>query len=120
MDVSSGTVAMPECSPQKVESLFRPMSLSSFSFSLRKAETIRRHAVISGHESEPILFSPLLFAATCRRYLEELVLGSGPNDIIIDSTFDRDSVIQFISACQGDDFSLTQSNIFEMEILCDE
>jgi hypothetical protein len=51
------------------------------------------------------------------------VLGSGPGDIVIDfidSGFDRDSVLQFISACEGADFSLTLSNVFEIELLCDE
>jgi hypothetical protein len=61
-----------------------------------------------------------VLARKSRRYLEELVLGSGPGDIVIDSGFDRDSVIQFISACQGADFSLTLSNVFEIELLCDE
>jgi hypothetical protein len=65
-------------------------------------------------------FSPLLFASKCRRYLEELVLGRGPSDILLDSAFQRDSVVQFIAACQGDDFSLTISTIFEFELLCDE
>jgi hypothetical protein len=48
------------------------------------------------------------------------VLGSGPRDIIIDSTFDRDSVVRFIAACEGANLSLTQSNVFELELLCDE
>jgi hypothetical protein len=52
--------------------------------------------------------------------LEELVPGSGPGDIVINSAFDRDSVIQFISACEGAEFSLTLSNVFEIELLCDE
>jgi hypothetical protein len=47
-------------------------------------------------------------------------LGSGPGDIVIDSGFDRNSVIQFISACEGADFSLTLSNVFETELLCNE
>jgi hypothetical protein len=61
-----------------------------------------------------------MLAPKCRRYLEELLLGSGPSDIVIDSTFDRDSVVQFIAACQGDDFDLTPSNVLEIELLCDE
>jgi hypothetical protein len=88
--------------------------------SSRRAQTIRQWAVISGQESEQIPFSPLLLARRSRRYLEELVLGSGPGDIVIDSTFDRDSVIQFISTCEGADFSLTLSNVFEIALLCDE
>jgi hypothetical protein len=94
------------------------MSLSSSS--PRRAQAIRQWAVISGHESEPIPFSPLLLARRSRRYLEELVLGSGPSDLVIDSTLDQDSVIHFISACEGADFSLTLSNVFEIELLCDE
>jgi hypothetical protein len=97
-----------------------PMSASWSSSSSLRAQAIRQWAVISGHESEPIPFSPLLLARKSRRYLEELVLGSGPGDIVIDSTFDRDSVLQFISACEGADFSLTISNVFEIELLCDE
>jgi hypothetical protein len=93
---------------------------SSPSSSSRRAQAIRQWAVISGHESEPVPFSPLLLARKSRRYLEELVLGSGPGDIVIDSAFDRDSVVQFISACEGADFSLTLSNVFEIELLCDE
>jgi hypothetical protein len=88
--------------------------------SSRRAQAIRQRAVISGHESEPIPFSPLLFARKSRRSLDELVLGSGPGDIVIDSPFNRDSVLQFISACEGADFSLTLSNVFEIELLCDE
>jgi hypothetical protein len=61
-----------------------------------------------------------LFARKSRRYLEELVLGSGASDIGIDSTFDRDSVIQFITACEGAEFSVTHANVFEIELLCDE
>jgi hypothetical protein len=61
-----------------------------------------------------------LFAAKSRRYLEGLVLGSGPIDIVIHSPFDRDSVVEFIAASEGADFSLTQSNVFEIELLCDE
>jgi hypothetical protein len=61
-----------------------------------------------------------MLALKRRRYLEELLLGSGPSDIVIDSTFDRDSVVQFIAACQGDDFDLTPSNVLEIELLCDE
>jgi hypothetical protein len=95
-------------------------SLSSSSSSSRRAQAIHQWAIISGHESEPIPFSPLLLARRSRRYLEELVLGSGPGDIVIDSAFDRDSVVQFISACEGADFSLTLSNVFEIELLCDE
>jgi hypothetical protein len=94
--------------------------MSTASFSFRRAKAIRQCATISGHEREPIPFSPLLFARRSRRYLEELVLGSGASDIVIDSTFDRDSVVQFIAACEGADFSLTQSNVFEIELLCDE
>jgi hypothetical protein len=90
------------------------------SSSSRRAQTIRQWAVISGHEGEPIPFSPLLLARKSRRYLEELVLGSGPGDIVIDSTFDRDSVVQLISACEGADFSLTLSNVHKIELLCDE
>jgi hypothetical protein len=54
--------------------------------------------------------------------MEQLVLGPdpGPGDIVIDSTFCRNSVVQFISACEGTDFSLTLSNVFEIELLCDE
>jgi hypothetical protein len=48
------------------------------------------------------------------------VLGSGPTDIVIDSAFDRDAVVQFIAACEGADFSRTQSNVFQIELLCDE
>jgi hypothetical protein len=40
--------------------------------------------------------------------------------IVINSTFDRDSMTAFIAACEGADFSLTQSNVFEVELLCDE
>jgi hypothetical protein len=61
-----------------------------------------------------------LLARKSRKYREELVLGSGPGDIVIDSTFDRDSVLQFFSACEGANFSLTLSNVFEIELLCDE
>jgi hypothetical protein len=49
-----------------------------------------------------------------RRYLEELVLGSGSSDIVIESTLDRDSLVALIAACQGADFSLTPSNVFEI------
>jgi hypothetical protein len=50
------------------------------------------------------------------------VLGSGTIGIgiVIDSSFDRDSVLQLISACEGAEFSLTLSNVFEIELLCDE
>jgi hypothetical protein len=90
---------------------------SSFS---RRAKAMQQCVIISGHESEPIPFSPLLFAQKSRRYLEELVLGSGPSAIVIESTFDRDSVVQFIAACEAADFSLTQSNVLEIDLLCDE
>jgi hypothetical protein len=94
------------------------MSLSSSSS--RRAQAIRQWAVISGHESEPIPFSPLFLARESCKYLEELVLGSGPGDIVIGSMFDRDSVLQFISACEGADFSLTLSSLFEIGFLCGE
>jgi hypothetical protein len=61
-----------------------------------------------------------LLARKSRRNLEELVLGSGPGDIVIDSAFDRESVVQFFSACEGVEFSLTLSNVFEIELLCNE
>jgi hypothetical protein len=61
-----------------------------------------------------------LFARKSRRCLEELVLGSGASDIVIDSTVDRDSVFQFVSACQGSNLDLTLSNIFDIELLCDD
>jgi hypothetical protein len=93
-----------------------PMSASSSSS--RRAQAIRQCAIISGHESELILFSPLLFAAKSRKYLEDLVLGSGPSGIIIDSAFDRDSGVGFIAACEGTNFSLAQSNVLEIEVLC--
>jgi hypothetical protein len=96
------------------------MAESSSSALSRRARAIRQCAIVSGHESEAIPFSPLLFASQCRRYLEELVLGSGPSDIAIDSAFQRDSVVQFVAACQGDDFALTLSNAFEVELLCDQ
>jgi hypothetical protein len=47
------------------------------------------------------------------------MLDSDPSDIVINSTFGRDSVVAFIAACEGADFSLTQSNVFEIELLCD-
>jgi hypothetical protein len=94
--------------------------MSGSSSSSRRAQAIRQWAVISGHESEPIPFSSLLVARKSRRCLEELVPCSGPGDIVIDAAFDRDSVIQFISACEGAEFSLTLSNVFEIELLCDE
>jgi hypothetical protein len=94
--------------------------ISSSSSSSRRAEALRQHAIIFGHESEPIPFSPLLFAPKCGRYLKELLMGSGPSDIVIDSTFDRGSAVQFIAACEGADFSLTLSNVLEIELLCDE
>jgi hypothetical protein len=61
-----------------------------------------------------------LLARKSRRYLEELVLGSGSRGIVIDSTFDWDSVLRFVSACEGAGFSLTLSDVFEIELLCDE
>jgi hypothetical protein len=61
-----------------------------------------------------------LFARKSRRSLEELVLGSGPSDIVIDSTVDRDSVFQFVLACHGSNLDLTLSNIFDIEVLCDD
>jgi hypothetical protein len=63
--------------------------MSAPSSSSRRAQAIRQRAIISGHESEPIPFSPLLLAHKSRRYLDELVLGTGPGDIVIDSTFDQ-------------------------------
>jgi hypothetical protein len=87
---------------------------------LRRAAAIRQCAIIEGHKGEPIQFSPLLFAQRSRRYLEQLVLGSGPIDVVIDSTFQRDSVVQFIAACEGNDFEITESHVFEFEFLCDE
>jgi hypothetical protein len=94
--------------------------MASSSSPSRRAEALRQQAIIFGHESEPIMFSLLLFAPKCRRYLEELLVGSGPGDIVIDSTLDRDSVTQFIAACDGAEFSLTLSNVFEIKFLCDE
>jgi hypothetical protein len=94
--------------------------MCDFSSSSRRAQAVRQCAFISGQKSEPIPFSPLLFARQSMRYLEELVLGSGPSDIVIDSTFGRDSVVQFIAACEGANFSLSLSNVFEIELLCDE
>jgi hypothetical protein len=94
-------------------------SMSSASRLSGRAEAVRQCAIISGHESEPIPFSRLLFAELCRRYLAELVLGSGPGDIVMGSAFQRDSVIQFIAACQVADFLLTALNVFEVELLCD-
>jgi hypothetical protein len=61
-----------------------------------------------------------MFAPKCRQHLGELLVESGPSDIVVDSTFDRDSVVRFIAACQGDDFDLTLSNVLEVELLCDE
>jgi hypothetical protein len=101
---------------KKFNDQIEPMSSSSS----RRAQALRQHAVISGQENEPIPFSPFLIASKCQRYLEELLLGSDLRDIIIDSTFDRDSVVQFVAACQGKDFNLTLSNVFEIEVLCDE
>jgi hypothetical protein len=98
------------------------MSSSSLSplFEWHRAQAIRQNAIIEGHEREPIPFAPVLFARKSRRYLEQLVLGAGSSDIIIDSTFDRDSVVQFICLCQGSNIELTLSNIFELELLLDE
>jgi hypothetical protein len=50
------------------------------------------------------------------------VLDSDPSDIVIviNSKFDRDSMTAFIAACEGADFSLTQSNVSEIELLCNE
>jgi hypothetical protein len=81
---------------------------------------IRQSVIISGREDEPIPFSPLLFALKSGRYLEELLLGSGSSDIVIDHGFDRDSVVQFIAACESGDFDLTLANVFEIEVLCDQ
>jgi hypothetical protein len=78
------------------------MSASSPSTLSRRAQ-----AIIAGREDEPIPFSALALARRSERYLEELVLGSGPNDIVVDSAFDRDSVVQFIAAFQGNDFDVT-------------
>jgi hypothetical protein len=86
----------------------------------RRAQVIRQGAIITGHEAESIPFSSFLLARKPRRYLEELVLGSSPSDIVINSAFDRNSVVEFIAAYEGADFSLTQSNMFEIEVLCDE
>jgi hypothetical protein len=97
-----------------------PMSASSSWSSPRRAKAVRQWAVISGDESKPIPCCALLLACKSRRYIEELVLSSGPGDIVIDSAFDRDSVLQFISACDGAEFSLTLSNVFEIKLLCDE
>jgi hypothetical protein len=94
--------------------------VSSSSSSSRRAQAIRRWVAISGNESEPIPSSPLLLARKSRRYLEELLLGSGHGDIVIDSGFNGDSIIRFISACEGADFSLMLSNVFEAELLCHE
>jgi hypothetical protein len=51
--------------------------------SSRRAQTVRQSVIITGDEGEPIQFSPLLFARKLRRYLEELVMGFGPSDIVI-------------------------------------
>jgi hypothetical protein len=94
--------------------------MSASSPSSRRAQAVRQCTIVSGHESEPIQFSPLLFAAKSRRYMEEFVLGSRPSDIVIESILDQDKVVAFIAACQGADFSLTPSNVFEIEGLCNE
>jgi hypothetical protein len=121
---TDGTAEIWKCQKNRNDTLFRikkfcghSRPMSTFS---RRTQAVRQCATIIGHEGEPIPFSPLLFAAKSRRYLEELVLGSGPSDIIIDSTFDRDSVVGFIAACEGTNFSLAQSNVFDIEVLCDE
>jgi hypothetical protein len=72
-----------------------------------RAQVAQQCAVITGHEGKSIQFSPLLFARKSCRYLDEFVLDSNPSDFVIDSTFDRDSVVAFIAACEGADFSLT-------------
>jgi hypothetical protein len=54
-----------------------------------------------------------VIAPKCRRYLEELLLGSDPRDIVIHSTFDRDFVTQFVATCQGDDFDLKPVNVLD-------
>jgi hypothetical protein len=95
------------------------MSVKPPDSSLCQAEGLCQFAIVAGHESEPIPFSPMAFAVRARRYLERLVLGSASHDILIDSSFDRDSVVQFVAACQGCDFELTASNVFEIELLCD-
>jgi hypothetical protein len=67
---------------------------------------VRRHANPQSQKvTEPIQLS---FRPS---YLEQLVLGSGPGAIVIDSAFDRDSVSPSISACHGDDFNLTISSV---------
>jgi hypothetical protein len=95
-------------------------SLSASVSDSRRAAAIRQYAIIEGHEDKPVEFSPLLFAQRSRRYLEQLVLGSGPIDIVINVAVGRDSVVQFIAACEGEDFEITESNVFEFEFLCDE
>jgi hypothetical protein len=48
------------------------------------------------------------------------LLGSGPSEIAVNSTFDWDPVIQFIAVCQVDDFDLVPSNVFEVQLLSHE
>jgi hypothetical protein len=96
------------------------MSALSPSTSSRLGKATRQNAMISGHVSDPIHLSPLTCIQTPRRYLEELVLGSGPSDIVIDSMSNRDSVTQLMAACQGGDLNLKLANVLEIEFLCDE
>jgi hypothetical protein len=63
---------------------------------------------MKGRESEPIPFSLLQFTKKSRRYLQEVALGSGRGDIVIDSWFGRDSVLQFISTVQGSGIDTTE------------
>jgi hypothetical protein len=83
-------------------------------------QPIRQCVIFSGHASEAIPVSLAIFTARSLTYLVELALGSDLWDIIVDSTFETDSVIQFMAACDSTDFPVTQSNIFETELLCDE
>jgi hypothetical protein len=108
------------CCSLRVERHFVRESISTFSSSSRKAQATRQRAIIAGNEAQPIQISPILSARTSQRYLGELVLGSGTNDIVIDSGFDQDSVFEFICVCEVDDFALTISNISEIELLCRE
>jgi hypothetical protein len=43
-----------------------------------------QHAIIGEDESDPIPFSPVLFASRSRRYHEGFMAGWGPTDIRVD------------------------------------
>jgi hypothetical protein len=79
-----------------------------------------QNAIVGDDARHPIPFASRFLHFNSGKFRQLFESGLGRRDLVFDSRFQRDSVVQFLNACQHRDVELTRANVLEVDLLCTE